>query len=63
MKARELKRRLATMGWRDTGKDSRHEKWSNGIHSIAIPRRREIAEGTARAILEEAAEYGNMEGK
>lgn len=61
MKARELKRRLAAMGWRDTGKGSRHEKWTHGTHSIAIPRHREIAEGTARAILKEAAEYGNME--
>jgi len=62
MKARELKRRLAAMGWRDTGKGSRHEKWTNGTHSIAIPRHREIAEGTARAILREAAEYGHLEG-
>jgi predicted RNA binding protein YcfA (HicA-like mRNA interferase family) len=63
MKARELKRRLAAMGWRDTGKGSRHEKWTNNIHCIAIPRHREIAEGTARAILKEAEEYGRMEGK
>ena len=63
MKARELKRRLAAMGWRDTGKGSRHEKWTNGMHSIAVPRHKEIAEGTARAILKEAADYGHLEGK
>lgn len=63
MKARELKRRLAAMGWRDTGKGSKHEKWTNGIHSVAVPRHREIAEGTARAILKEAQEYGHSEGR
>lgn len=63
VKARELKRRLAAMGWRDTGKGSKHEKWTNGIHSVAVPRHREIAEGTARAILKEAQEYGHSEGR
>jgi hypothetical protein len=58
MKARDLKKRLISMGWHDTGTGSKHEKWSNGIHSVAIPRHREIAEGTARAILQEAMEYG-----
>ncbi len=63
MKSRELKKRLTAMGWWDTCKGSRHEKWTNGIHSVAIPRHREIAEGTAQAILKEAAEYGHSDGK
>jgi hypothetical protein len=52
-----------TMGWRDTGKGSKHEKWTNGVHSIAIPRHKEIAEGTAKAILKEAGTYGQAQGK
>ena len=63
VKARELKRRLSAMGWRDTGKGSKHEKWTNGVHSIAIPRHKEIAEGTAKAILKEAGTYGQAQGK
>ncbi len=31
---------------------------TNGVHSIAIPRHKEIAEGTAKAILKEARTYG-----
>jgi hypothetical protein len=51
------------MGWRDTGKGSKHEKWTNGVHSIAIPRHKEIAEGTAKAVLKEAGTYGQAQGK
>jgi predicted RNA binding protein YcfA (HicA-like mRNA interferase family) len=61
VKARELKRHLKELGWWDTGKGSRHEKWTNGVHSIAVPRHKEIPEGTARAILKEAKEYGQKE--
>lgn len=61
MKAKELKRLLRAMGWWATGKGSKHEKWSNGIHSIAVPRHREIAEGTAQAILREAKIYGRTQ--
>jgi hypothetical protein len=63
VKARDLKKRLAAMGWRDTGRGSRHEKWTNGVHSIAIPRHREVADGTAWAILKEAAQYGTADDK
>ncbi len=58
MKAKELKARLKALGWWDTGRGSKHEKWSNGVHTIAVPRHKEIAEGTARSILKEASEYG-----
>ena len=61
VKARELKRLLRTMGWWDTGKGSRHEKLSNGTHSIAIPRHVEITAGTVRAIVKEAETYGRSE--
>jgi hypothetical protein len=62
MKARELKRLLRARGWWDTGKGSKHEKWTDGTHSIALPRHKEIAEGTAHAILKEAETYGFEEG-
>ena len=60
MKSRDLKKRLKELGWWDTGKGSKHEKWTNGTHSIALPRHKEIPEGTARAILKEAEEYGHQ---
>jgi hypothetical protein len=62
MKARDLKRLLRLLGWRDTGRGAKHEKWTNGFHYIAVPRHREIAEGTARAILQEARAYTPTEG-
>ena len=46
------------MGWWDTRTGAKHEKWTDGFHSVAIPRHAEIAEGTARAILKEASAYG-----
>lgn len=46
------------MGFWDTGKGSKHEKWINGVYALAVPRHKEIPEGTARAILKEAALYG-----
>ena len=61
MKIRDLKKRLKEMNWWDTGKGSKHEKWTNGIHSIAVPRHKEISEGTAKAILKEAQDYGRNE--
>ncbi|HLG20533.1 MAG TPA: type II toxin-antitoxin system HicA family toxin [Bdellovibrionota bacterium] len=61
MKARDLKRLLRLRGWWDTGRGSKHEKWTNGIHTIAVPRHKGVAEGTARAILKEADEYGQKE--
>jgi len=49
------------MGFWDTGKGSKHEKWTNGVYAIAVPRHKEIPEGTARAILKEAKLYGRQE--
>jgi hypothetical protein len=43
------------------GNGSKHEKWTNGVHSVAVPRHKEIPEGTARAILKEAQKYGRNE--
>ncbi len=63
MKAKDLKRRLKALGWWDTGRGSKHEKWTNGVHTIAVPRHKEIPEGTARAILKEADEYGGKESQ
>ena len=63
MKHRDLKRQLKKMGWWDTGKGTKHEKWSNGTHSVAVPRHKEISEGTAKAILKEAELYGGQSEK
>ncbi|MBI4403504.1 MAG: type II toxin-antitoxin system HicA family toxin [Deltaproteobacteria bacterium] len=61
MKARDLKKKLTECGWWNTGHGSKHEKWTNGTYSIAVPRHNEIPEGTARAILNEAKKYGRQE--
>lgn len=61
MKARNLKAELRKMGFWDTGKGSKHEKWTNGVYAIAVPRHKEIPEGTARAILKEAALYRKVD--
>lgn len=54
MKVKDLKLKLRLTGFWDTGLGSKHEKWTNGSYSIAVPRHKEIPEGTARAILKEA---------
>lgn len=57
MKARDLKQILKAMGWWDTGKGGKHEKWTNGVRCVAVPRHKEIPEGTALAVLEEARKH------
>jgi mRNA interferase HicA len=55
MKKKDLDRALKDLGyWKDGG--TKHEKWTNGKHTEMVPRHKEIAEGTAKAILRRAEE-------
>jgi hypothetical protein len=50
MKKRDLERELQRLGfWRADG--SKHDKWTNGIHTDTVPRHIEINEFTAKQIL------------
>jgi len=50
----DLLRRLRKGGFTVSSQGRRHEIWSNGLVKVAVPRHREIREGTARAILRDA---------
>jgi len=53
MKKRDLESQLKKLGfWQVPG--GKHDKWTNGTHSIAVPRHKEINEFTAKGILKEA---------
>jgi mRNA interferase HicA len=50
----ELERRLRNYGWWLDRQGGRHEVWTNGRLTEAVPRHREIDERTARSILRKA---------
>ena len=52
---------LREKGWWDTRKGSKHEKWTNGKHTVAVPRHRELPKGTVDAILKQLSAYENEE--
>ncbi len=55
------RKKIAPFGfWQVSG--SKHDKWTNGQDSIAVPRHREINEYTAKAIIKEA-ELAKKRGK
>ncbi len=54
MKKKLLENRLKELGFRKKREGGNHEIWSNGMDAIAMPRHREIREGTAKAILKQA---------
>jgi mRNA interferase HicA len=56
MKKVDLEKKLRSMGWQQAG-GGKHDKWTNGRHSIAVPRHREINEHTARGIIRQAERY------
>jgi len=61
MKKRDLEKRLKKLGfWLDGG--GKHDKWTDGTHSIAVPRHREINKFTAEGIIEEAERYKKSRG-
>jgi mRNA interferase HicA len=54
MKKGELERRLRHLGWWLERQGGRHEVWTNGDMTEAVPRHREIDERLARSILTKA---------
>jgi len=54
MKKRDLEKMLGLEGWWLLRQGGGHELWTNGEHTVAVPRHREIAEYTARVILRKA---------
>ena len=63
VKRRDLERALKNLGFSDTGKGSKHAKWSNGKFSISVPRHNELKEGTCRGIIKEAENYKALKEK
>ena len=57
MKKRDLEHYLKSLGWVLEREGSRHEVWSKGRGKIAVPRHREIREGTAKKIMKQAKGY------
>ena len=59
MKKKDLEKALRKFGWwRISG--SKHDKWTNGEISIAVPRHTEINEFTARGILKTVTSHPVM---
>jgi mRNA interferase HicA len=54
MKKGELQRRLRDLGWWLERQGGRHEVWTNGEATEAVPRHNEIDEHIARSILRRA---------
>jgi hypothetical protein len=54
MKCNELFKQLRQLGWHPTGNGSKHEKWTNGIHTIAVPRHKELNGKTAHKLIQRA---------
>jgi mRNA interferase HicA len=54
VKKTELERRLRGWGWWLDRQGRRHEVWTNGEMTEAVPRHKEIDEGTARSIIRKA---------
>ncbi len=54
MNAKELKRIIRSHGWYFLREGKKHEIWTNGEASEAIPRHVEISERLARKILKNA---------
>lgn len=62
MQYQELTKELKLLGWWNTKRGNRHEKWTNGTHHVAVPRHGEIANRTAFKIIKQAELY-NRTGK
>ena len=54
MKKKHLEKTLQSLGWKFKREGGNHEIWSKENHKIPVPRHREIREGTARAIINQA---------
>lgn len=54
MKVRDLKEALSKLGWWPLRKGGKHEVWTNGDRTVAVPHHREINERLALGILKQA---------
>ncbi|MBI1909149.1 MAG: type II toxin-antitoxin system HicA family toxin [Deltaproteobacteria bacterium] len=54
MKKRDLEAELIRLGWWLLRQGGNHEIWTNGEHTVPVPRHKEINEFTARGILRKA---------
>lgn len=61
MKKRQLEKELKQLGWWQIH-GTKHDKWTNGTFSVAVPRLAEINEYTARGIIKEVIEYNSQSG-
>lgn len=57
MKKYDLERALRSFGWWLSREGGRHEIWTNGLQTQAVPRHKEINEWTARGIVKFVAEH------
>lgn len=55
MKRRDLEKRLRDLGWNLARHGGKHDVWARRDRELVVPRRVEINEYTARAILREAS--------
>ncbi len=62
MKLKNLKRDLQRHGWYFL-RQGKHEIWTNGIETVAIPRHKEIDEFTAKSILRAAEKFPGKKEK
>ena len=61
MKARDLKKKLLSLGWWLKREGANHEIWTNGEIEESVPRHREINERLAKKIIK-TAETGHRKG-
>jgi predicted RNA binding protein YcfA (HicA-like mRNA interferase family) len=54
MKKKDVEKELNNAGWWLKSHAAKHDKWTNGVDIIMVPRHSEINENTARGILKEA---------
>ncbi len=58
----DLEGKLKDFGfWLDGG--GKHDKWTDGVYSIPVPRHTEINEFTAKGIIRQAEKIAKMRGK
>jgi mRNA interferase HicA len=56
MKKKDLEKELRNLGfWQTEG--GKHDKWTNGVEAIPVPRHKEINEFTAKGIIKSAKKY------
>ena len=55
MNQEKLKKALHELGWWFKREGGNHEIWTNGVHTLPVPRHTEIEENTAKAMLKKAS--------